>query len=136
MNSKLYIDIDGVLLTRKTTAAADGAEDFIKFITDHFECYWLTTHCKGNALTAINYLSNHFPADILKKLEKVEVTNWNTSKTEAINFQEKFIWIDDFAFDYERAILSEKGLISSLVIVDLERKKELFNLIERLKLLQ
>jgi hypothetical protein len=136
MNPKLYIDIDGVLLTRKTPAAADGAEDFIKFITDHFECYWLTTHCKGNVLTAINYLSNHFPADILKKLEKVEVTNWNTSKTEAINFQEKFIWIDDFAFDYERAILSEKGLISSLVIVDLERKKELFNLIERLKLLQ
>ncbi|MDR2802386.1 MAG: hypothetical protein LBB31_04120, partial [Prevotellaceae bacterium] len=57
---KLYVDIDGVLLTSKHVGAADHVAEFIDFTTSHFDCYWLTTHCKGNALTAVNYLSNYF----------------------------------------------------------------------------
>ena len=43
---KLYIDIDGVLLTIKNTQQPPFAIEFIDFITSIFDCYWLTTHCK------------------------------------------------------------------------------------------
>ena len=35
--TKLYLDIDGVLLTAKHTQAAPGVDDFVEFITQHFE---------------------------------------------------------------------------------------------------
>jgi hypothetical protein len=47
--TKLYLDIDGVLLTAKHTQAAPGVDDFVEFITQHFACYWLTTYCKGDS---------------------------------------------------------------------------------------
>ena len=64
------MDIDGVLLTTKQPTQADNAIQFINFITENFECYWLTTHCKGNNQTALKYLEKYFDKPILNKLEK------------------------------------------------------------------
>ena len=49
MKRKLYIDIDGVLITTKNPVAPSGIDRFIQFITSNFDCYWLTTHCKGES---------------------------------------------------------------------------------------
>jgi hypothetical protein len=46
---KLYIDIDGVLLNYDTDTRADHSVELIDYITKEFDCYWLTTHCKGDA---------------------------------------------------------------------------------------
>ena len=47
--TKLYIDIDGVLLKNREDKAVEGISSFIRFIVSNFDCYWLTTHCKGDA---------------------------------------------------------------------------------------
>ena len=65
---KLYLDIDGVLLHTKNTRVAECAAEFIDYVTTHFDCYWLTTHCKGDATTAQQYLSEYFPAEVMEKL--------------------------------------------------------------------
>ena len=44
---KLYIDIDGVLLKLRDPHPAGYAKEFISYIVEHFDCYWLATHCKG-----------------------------------------------------------------------------------------
>lgn len=94
--TKLYLDIDGVLLTAKHTQAAPGVEDFIDFVTTHFECYWLTTHCKGDSKSALKYLSQFLlPATISKLQNAVRPTNWDTLKTEAIDVTADFYWLDD-----------------------------------------
>ena len=55
---KLYLDIDGVLLTTKNTRVADGAVEFIDLALSNFECYWLTTHCKdGNCNQVLKLLA-------------------------------------------------------------------------------
>ena len=46
---KLYLDIDGVLLHPKEDKAAEHAAELIEYITSEFDCYWLTTHCKGDS---------------------------------------------------------------------------------------
>ncbi|KQS89808.1 hypothetical protein [Chryseobacterium sp. Leaf394] len=69
---KLYLDIDGVLLTAKQTKAAENAEELIIFAVKNFDCYWLTTHCKENEPQAINYLKNYFPNNIIDALRKVK----------------------------------------------------------------
>ena len=69
---KLYLDIDGVLLHTKEDKAAEHAAELIEYITSEFDCYWLTTHCKGDSGPAVQYLSEYFPDRIVKKLFKFE----------------------------------------------------------------
>lgn len=51
----LYLDINGVLLT-KEGQEADYLLEFLHFAAKEYNCYWLTTHCKGDVSTALQYL--------------------------------------------------------------------------------
>lgn len=94
----IYLDIDGVLLTKKGEPAF-YVEKFLRCITDNFDCYWLTTHCKGNAEHTERYLNRIFDNNrISDLLKKIKPTNWDTLKTEAIDFSSNFRWIDDCVF--------------------------------------
>ncbi|UOQ74924.1 hypothetical protein [Hymenobacter cellulosilyticus] len=118
---KLYLDIDGVLLTTKHTQAASGVEEFVEFVTSSFECYWLTTHCKGSSASALRYLSRFLPPSTLEQLEhKVKPTDWDTLKTEAIDVQSNFYWLDDQPFQAEKAFLQANRAAHRLIVVDLK----------------
>jgi hypothetical protein len=126
---RLYLDIDGVLLTTKQARPASNVLEFIDFVTSNFDCYWLTTHCKGNNQTVLKYLSEYFDKEILKKFETIKATNWTTLKTEAIDFNSDFIWLEDFPFQSEINILENKSKKDKLLIVDLNKSDELMRLI-------
>lgn len=131
---KLYIDIDGVLLHTKNVRVAEYVEEFIDYIITHFDCYWLTTHCKGDATTAIQYLSQYLPPNILGKMQCVQPTDWDTLKTDAIDFGEEFYWLDDYPFQAELNVLKRYNMEDRCIIVDLSRKGELKQLIQKLSL--
>lgn len=126
---RIYLDIDGVLLTAKHTQAAPDVDGFVDFITTHFECYWLTTHCKGESATAIKYLSRFLNPLTLEKLSTaVQPTNWNTLKTEALDLQANFFWLDDNPFQSEINFLRANGLDDNLILVDIHRPNELIEI--------
>ncbi|MFN8398036.1 MAG: hypothetical protein U0176_25695 [Bacteroidia bacterium] len=121
---RLYLDIDGVLLDRKGQVP-EGALDFIHWATTHFECYWLTTHCKGDASTAVRYLARHYPAEAMPLFQQVKATNWDAMKTEGIDFEHPFLWLEDNPFQAELVELKARGWKDSIVIVDLKQPDEL-----------
>jgi hypothetical protein len=123
---KLYLDIDGVLLTAKHTRAADGVEEFVAFVTTHFECYWLTTHCKGDSKPALRYLSQFLQPKTIELLQvAVKPTTWDTLKTEAIDFESDFYWLDDNPLQVERTCLESNGVGDRLFLVNLNQPDEL-----------
>ena len=126
---KLYLDIDGVLLTAKQTKPAENVVQFINCVTSNFDCYWLTTHCKGSEKTALNYLEKHFDDTTLYKMKNIKPTNWTTLKTEGIDFTSDFFWLEDFPFQSEINILENKKLKERLITVDLNRPDELLRII-------
>jgi hypothetical protein len=130
---KIYLDIDGVLLTSKNTKAVFNVELFIDFLVNSFDCFWLTTHCKGDLKPTIKYLEHFFDHTTIELLKQVKATNWNTLKTEAIDFNSDFYWLDDNPFQSEIKILEEFGLKNKLLIVDLNRNNEYNNLMSFLK---
>ena len=130
----LYIDIDGVLLTTKQSRVSDHALPFIDFVTNHFDCFWLTTHCKGDNTTAIKYLAKYFEGNTLDQLKKIKATDWTTLKTDAIDFSSEFCWLDDSPFQSEINILDKNSGIDKLIIVDLNRTDELKRVINLLKI--
>lgn len=113
----LYLDIDGVLLT-KQGKVPDYGEEFIEFVVDRFECFWLTTHCRGSENKAVDYLAQYYPFCTTQLLREVIPTDWDTLKTEAINFSMDFIWLEDAPFSSEIRILENRGVLSSLIKVD------------------
>lgn len=124
MPPKLYIDIDGVLLT-KQQQLPEGTVRFVEWIVQHFECYWLTTHCRANVNNAIVYLSRFYDTETIDLLKTIQPTNWETLKTEAIDFSQPFFWLEDYPFEAEMRILEENHAMSSLIKVDLNQDREL-----------
>lgn len=117
MKPILYIDIDGVLLTKKQMLP-NYLEDFLPFIISKFDCYWLTTHCKGDKATATKYLKKYYPKTLLPFIEKINVTNWSTLKTEAIDFKNNFLWLDDYVLESEKQVLTTNNCLQSLILID------------------
>lgn len=130
---KLYLDIDGVLLHNKEDKAAEHAVELIEYITSEFDCYWLTTHCKGDAEPAVKYLANYFSTEVVERLTKIKPTFWDTLKTEAIDFDSNFVWLEDYPFQAEKEVLRNFAVSESLYTVNLNREGELSNVLEYLK---
>ncbi len=129
---KVYIDIDGVLLT-KSSEVPDYGKEFIHFLTNNFDCYWLTTHCRGGENRAVEYLSRYYDKETLNILTSIQPTDWMDKKTEGIDYSSEFIWLEDNPFEAEKMDLIEFDCPHSLLIVDLNRPDELRNLELKLK---
>lgn len=133
---KLYIDVDGVLLTAKNKRKAKDVDFFIQFILQHFDCHWLTTHCKDDNINVINYLSMYFDEPTLKLLNQIKPTTWRTLKTESLPFGEDFIWLDDAPFQAEKEVLEKHNASESLIIVNLSRENELLSIVKLIRTLE
>ncbi|WP_300674714.1 hypothetical protein [Soonwooa sp.] len=132
-STNLYLDIDGVILTSKNTKPSNNSKELLEYITCNFNCFWLTTHCKGETDTTLNYLNEYFDNEIVELLKKIKPTNWTTLKTEGIDFKTDFIWLDDYPFDSEKKVLNENFCINKLIEINLDRDNELINVIQKLK---
>lgn len=73
-------------------------------------------------------MSKYYPEQIIKKLQSVKPVKWNTLKTEAIDFDSSFFWIDDNVFEAEKNILKQRGCMNKLLLVDLNRENELLRI--------
>lgn len=115
----IYLDIDGVLLANDKMVA-NGAKEFLEFVTENHNCYWLTTHCRdGNPDWAVEYVNKiaGIDTEILKKIKPCRP--WATFKTEAINFDTPFLWLDDDLFEGERRALKEHNALDNMEYIDL-----------------
>ncbi len=91
----IYVDIDGVLLANENNLA-NYAEEFIEYLVNNYTVYWLTTHCMDNdASLAVQNVGRFCKPEIVELLHKIKPTSWKVAKTEAIDFSQPFLWIDD-----------------------------------------
>jgi hypothetical protein len=128
---KLYLDIDGVLVSKGK--AAEGITEFLHFATENFDCYWLTTHCYGDAAPVARYLASRIPSEALVYIESFKPTQWELWKTEAIDFSGPFVWIDDNLFEMERMVLVEHTALENFIHMNLlSNPAQLLDVMKRL----
>jgi len=116
----IYLDIDGVIIANDEQPALH-AKEFVKYITDNYSVFWLTTHCKGDSNFTLHYLSQLFDTETLKILAKIKPTDWSESKTEAIDFQAPFLWFDDYLFNFEKEDLIKHNALNNWIEIDLSK---------------
>jgi len=87
---KIYLEIDGVIL-KKDLTMPDYGKGFISFLIANNDCYWLTTHFRGDYNNTINHLSEYYPFSTVEQLKMIKQKNWTDLKTEAIDLNSDFI---------------------------------------------
>ena len=115
-----YIDIDGGLLgkspeTRKCVLANYAAE-FLQFSLQNFDCFWLTTHCKGSVDTVLRYLMPFADEEFMALAQQIQPTYFKTFKVEALAGD--FLWIDDQPTAYELQYLDENDWLNRWIQVN------------------
>ena len=80
--------------------------------------YWLTTHNWRGENRAIEVLSPCLKPETVELLEKIQPTEWGELKTDAINFEEDFLWFDDVVFQAEYNVLEKINKEDCLIKVE------------------
>ncbi|MEI6039738.1 MAG: hypothetical protein WCP93_00040 [Candidatus Berkelbacteria bacterium] len=120
---KAYLDIDGVILANDKQVA-NHAVEFIKYLVGNHDVYWLTTHCSRDDNYTIELLSRFFDSEMIEIIKKIKPLNWDTWKTEAIDFDSDFLWFDDEVFEEEKRILRLNDKYDSWVEIDLSKNPD------------
>ena len=141
MKTKLYLDVDGVLLRRtgqKTSRGltefqiANHATSFLRFCTDHFDCWWLTARSREGSIAEVERAFRHAvrnPAaserdrDDLKALVSgIPVAAWGETKADAFSAGEDFYWVDDNPDEASISWLDQNGLSGRLVVAATDQR--------------
>ena len=107
---KIYLDIYGVL--RGVAAPEADRIEFLRYLLDNFtgKVYWLTSFCRGGTNRVREALNGTLPEDLVKEAAaKILPTDWQRTKTEALDFSANFVWFDDILTEEKRRILAENG---------------------------
>ncbi len=119
----IYIDIEGVILTRGG-APAQHLEKFLRYILKNYNVYWLTTRCKGDTKYTLEYLSKFIGPEVAILLKKIRPTNFSIDKTDAIDFQNRFYWLDDEIFASEKNALTKMDKYDSWIEINLMKNPD------------
>lgn len=127
----IYLDIDGVLLINDKHASPH-ADEFLQHVLTKYpdSTYWLTTHNWQGENRAKDVLAPHLKPETATLLDKVKPSEWKELKTDAINFEEDFLWFDDDLWPDELKVLEDNNATGRFVMIDLQKDpKMLKNLI-------
>ncbi len=118
----IYLDIDGVLLINEKHATP-YADELLQAILHEFpdSTYWLTTHNWKGENRAKEVLAPHLKPETVVLLDKVKPTEWGDMKTDAIDFSQKFLWLDDDLWPEEVEVLEKHNATDNFIMIDLAK---------------
>ena len=119
----IYLDIDGVLISDNIRSYGQPAAhvlDFLKFITENHNCYWLTTHCMNGENHVEEFLQKKLPAEAMQYVSLIKPLDWKEWKTEAIDFTKDFRWMDDDVYEQEKEMLHRHNCEDKLIKINLQ----------------
>lgn len=122
----IYLDVDGVIL-EKSGKLANHIDEFLKYLAENHEVYWLTTHCGGDAKTVLSYLRDYLSPETMKIVANFKPTNFETLKTEAIDFTKDFRWFDDYVMLAEKDALKRNNALEKQIFIDLKNNPDILS---------
>lgn len=122
----IYLDIDGVLLIDEKHASPH-ADEFLQHVLNKYPdtTYWLTTHNWKGENRAKAVLAPFLVPETVALLDKIKPSEWNELKTDAINFEEDFLWFDDDLWPDEMKVLEQHNATGRFIMIDLRKDPDL-----------
>lgn len=118
----IYLDIDGVLLINEKNSSPH-ADEFIQHVLTKYPdtTYWLTTHNWQGENRAKEVLAPHLKPETAVLLDKIKPSEWKELKTDAIDFEQDFLWFDDDLWPEELKVLENNNATGRFVMIDLAK---------------
>jgi hypothetical protein len=128
MKTKLYLDLDGVMLRRTGQGfqVANHALPFLRFAIDHFDVRWLSARSHEGDTTEVERAFRHaLPNPTASKQDRDALTKivssiptaaWGETKSDAFTPGVSFIWVDDNPDTRALKWLKQRGLSDRLVV--------------------
>lgn len=122
----IYLDIDGVLLVNDSNAA-NHADEFLREVIEKYpeSTYWLTTRNRKGENRAKEVLTPHLKPETVDLLDKVKPSEWKYLKTDAIDFDQDFLWFDDDLWPNELSVLERHEALQNFMMVDLQKDPDI-----------
>ncbi len=126
----LFLDVDGVLLGKagpddSEIILAKHAAEFLQYCLQNFDCFWLTTHCHDGDSKHITDLMNRYAGKaVMEMVKEIRPVSWRTLKTEAIDVESDFYWIDDAPLWSEILWLENDNVLKRWLMVDTSENPE------------
>lgn len=122
----IYLDIDGVLLINERHAAPH-ADKFLQHVLTKYpnNTYWLTTHNWQGENRAKEVLAPFLKPETVKLLDKIKPSEWKELKTDAVDFEQDFLWFDDDLWLEELKVLEENNATGRFVMVNLKNDPDM-----------
>jgi hypothetical protein len=143
MKTKLYLDVDGVLLRRTGQQTSRGltefqianhATSFLRFCISNFDCYWLTARSREGNIAEVERAFRHAirnPAaseqdkdDLKTVVSAIPVGAWGETKADAFDAEEDFYWLDDNPDQASLSWLEQHDLSGRLVVPTTDRQPD------------
>ena len=96
--------------------------------------YWLTTHNWKGENRAKEILAPHLDPETVILLDKVKPSEWNELKTDAIDFEQDFLWFDDDLWPNELNVLEKHEAVQNFIMVDLHKDPDLLQKLQHIVL--
>ena len=140
MKTKLYLDVDGVVLMRTGQQTSRGltefqianhATSFLRFCISNFDCYWLTARSREGSIAEVERAFRQAVPDPaaseqerneLKALvSAIPVGAGGEMKADAFDAEEDFYWLDDNPDQASLSWLEQHDLSGRLVVVSTDQ---------------
>jgi len=141
MTTKLYLDVDGVVLRRTGTVTARGSTEFeiansalafLSWCVENFDCRWLTARSHEGEIAEVDRAFRHAVrsrdmseqeyAELKVLVGGIPVARWGAMKAEAFVEEESFIWVDDNPDEGSLEWLAGCGLHDRLVVASTDQE--------------
>ena len=113
----LYLDIQGTLLQLSGKPAKHLGE-FLKVATRDHTCFFVTSCAHQHTDSAHQQIVQNFPEELHPYLQQIKIAAWQTRKTDAIDFSQEFLWLDDQITPDEQAILERNDASAKAIRMD------------------
>lgn len=128
----IYLDIDGVLLANDKEAA-HHVDTFLRAVVEKYpdSTYWLTTHNWRGENRAKEILAPHLKSETVALLDKIKPSEWRDLKTDAIDFEQDFLWFDDDLWPEELNVLEKHEAVQNFIMVDLKKDPDMLGVLAK-----
>lgn len=112
----IYLDIYGTLIA--SSSPIEDREALLQYILDNFagHIYWLTSFSPERIA---NVLEREYKEPLLSRLiSEIQYASYGYYKSDAIDFSEAFLWLDDNQSEADYYALKDHGVADSFIQID------------------
>lgn len=115
----IYIDLDGVLFTG-AEQVANHADEFLRAILEKYpdSTYRLAARSQRDENKAKEILVSHLKPETVALLDRIKISEWKDLKTDAIDFEQDFLWFDNELWPSELNVLEKHEVAEQFIMVN------------------